>query len=741
MNFQFADSGMGKWLEKHFSSTGDSLEDLAQKKRFVYFLAPGIPFLIFMAFVFWNLQLYKLTVWMSIFILIELIILMLFLIINRKTNIFALVNLYFYVLFSFAAVLYFGGILYSGGVVFIGLAGALNALSFLKPGQIRYIFIVYISSVIVAAFLQPFLTKVPEITPTINHILFVLHLLVVAKVFYDHLNNYIQERIRAQKMEAEHLKEMDKIKTNFYTGITHEFKTPLTVILGLTNPDTKISKTSFSNPIPMIRRNAIRLLQLINQMLDLSKLEAQTMEVNNTQTDVILYFRQLIEPYKHLANGKNIDLNFQTASKELIMDFDPEKLESLVGNLLINAIKYSEENAHIRFKVSELSEDFKLDGLGYSLFPHKRYFQGRVLKLVIKDTGIGISKEEIPFIFNRFYRVNRNNEEHNEGAGIGLLLVKEIVKLLNGNLFISSQPGEGTTIVVLLPVTNKAAQTEPTNEYAQSAGNELKNPEFQTPQTKSRKELPHLLLIEDNDDVVSYLETVTSKYYQIERAVNGIQGIDIALKRVPDIIVSDILMPGKNGYEVCKTLKKDFKTSHIPIVLLTAKSDESSQIEGFETGADAYITKPFNPRELLVRLQKLIENRNQLKAKYKTLAIVSDIHQEKEPGPDEQFLMKTREVLEKRFSDEDFNPVELSRQLGMSRSQLFRKIKALTGLSASNLISFYRISVAWEKIQKTNLSISEIAYKVGFKDPAYFSRIFTKEFGVTPNSLRQKHSN
>jgi len=729
------------WLEKHLSSPGDTFEDLALKKRFFLFLAPGIPFLTLTAIVFWNLQLYKCTVAMGIFIIIQLVITLLFFIVHRHTNLFALINQYFYVLFSFAFVLYFGGILYSGGAVFIGLAGALNSLSVLKPGQIRNIFIFYISTIIVEAFLQPFLTTVPEITPTINHVLFVVHLLVVAKVFYDHLNSYIQESILAKKMEAEHLKEMDKIKTNFYTNITHEFRTPLTVILGLTNPETKISKTSLSNFIPMIRRNAIRLLQLVNQILDLSKLEAQTMQVNYIQTDIIPYFHQLIEPFRHLANEKKTDLDFQTTLKELYMDIDPERMNSLVGNLLMNAIKYSSENSQISVNVSELKGEDKPDSLGHSIFPNRRYSSDRLLKLEIKDNGIGMEKEEIPLIFNRFYRVSSFKQKHKEGAGIGLLLVKETIKLLNGNLFIRSKPGEGTEIVVLLPIANKATQTQSAKASALITANKSKHPELKSPQPKSRKELPHLLFIEDNNDVVTYLKTVAGNYYHIERAKNGIQGIEMAFKSVPDIIVSDILMPGKNGYEVCNTLKKDFRTSHIPIILLTAKSDKLSQIEGLEQGADAYITKPFNPRELLVRLQKLIEIRDKLKAKYKTLAFISDIQQEKEPGPDDQFLIKTKQVLEKCFKDDDFSPVELSSHLGMSRSQLFRKLKALTGLSASHFICFYRVSVAREKIQKTNLNISEIAYEVGFKDPAYFTRIFTKEFGISPKAMRQNQHN
>lgn len=728
-----------KWLEKRLVFPNESEETKALKVRFVFYLISQIPVLSILAFLFWVFRLHHVALAMFFFILFELILTVTIILIRKEIVLFALINQYFFVVFSFVAVLYFGGIMHSGGVVLIGLAGVLQSLFFLKPHHIKGLFIVYIITVILETVLQSLLKQLPEITPSANLILFVLHLLVIASVLYSWLDFFIQQSIKMKSREAEHLKELDQIKTDFYTNITHEFRTPLTVILGLTNPDTKISRTGSSDYFPMIRRNAMQLLQLVNQMLDLSKLQAQTMKANYIQTDIISYLHQLIEPYWHLANEKETYLHFQSNLKELYMDFDPERMDSLVGNLLMNAIKYSSMKSNISFNISKLEGDDKLDSLGYSIFSGKTYNNLHLLKLEIKDTGIGITEEEIPLIFNRFYRVNRNKQECKEGAGIGLLLVKETVELLNGNLFISSSPGKGTKIVVILPITNNATQTEPVKSSPLVSTGKSNHPEFKSRQQILRKELPHLLIIEDNDDVVTYLKTITSNCYQIERAGNGTVGIEMALKNVPDIIISDILMPEKNGYEVCNSLKNDFRTSHIPIVLLTAKSDKSSEIEGFEKGADAYITKPFNPRELLVRLKKLIENRDKLKAKYRTLAIVSDIHQGKAPSPDEQFLIKTKQVLEKRFSDEDFNPVELSKHLGISRTQLFRKIKALTGLSASNFIGFYRVSVAREKIQKTNLNISEIAYEVGFKDPAYFSRVFTREFGMAPKVLRQKH--
>ncbi|WP_340111058.1 hybrid sensor histidine kinase/response regulator transcription factor [Maribellus mangrovi] len=540
-------------------------------------------------------------------------------------------------------------------------------------------------------------------------------------------------------MEADHLKELDDIKTKFYTNITHEFRTPLTVILGLTNPSLKIHPARLKKNITLIRRNGNRLLQLVNQMLDLSKLEANSMTINYVQNDVIPFIHNVIEPFIHLANEKNIRFQFVNKLKEMNMDFDPEKMESILSNLISNALKYTPKDGLIIFSLSNLSTKESMTSYGYSPLSELKNNNQQFLKIKVRDNGPGIDHEELPLIFNRFYQVQSGSMNQHEGSGIGLLVVKELVKLLDGNIFISSTPGEGTELTVLLPISNNAQITD----YSESISTDNSDIEYQQEfvmdanEDKETKEIPHLLIIEDNDDVATYIKTITEKNYLTFRAENGNRGIEMALENIPDIIISDILMPGKDGYEVCATIKKDFRTSHIPIVLLTAKTDKASQIAGYEKGADAYMAKPFESRELLVRLQKLIEIRETLKAKYKTLALVSKIKIAKTTDPEEMFLLKTKRIMEQYYAEDNFTPTKLSEQLGVSRSQLFRKLKAVTGLSASRFINYYRLSVAKQKIQNTSLNISEIAYEVGFKDPAYFTRLFSKEFGVSPARFRK----
>lgn len=705
-------------------------------------VAPSVLTLPLFGITFWIIGKHHISIAFWVFSLFSLSLMLLFGLLRKHLKQFVLINQYFYVLFSFIATLYFGGILHSGGLVFVGLAGALLSLSFLGAKQIKILFISYIGTIVVEAFLQPYLSPHPEFTPSTNLILFVLHLLTVSIVMFFTLNNYLKQSIMTKKAEADHLTELDDIKTKFYTNITHEFRTPLTVILGLTNPSVKFTSARIKDSIPLIRRNGIRLLQLVNQMLDLSKLEANSMQVNYVQSNIIPFIHNVIEPFTHLANKKNIEFQFLTELNELIIDFDLEKMESILSNILSNALKFTPHAGSIKLYLSIFSNKKNTTNFGYSPIPEFEFNSSNILKIQVEDNGPGIKSEELPHIFERFYQVETNSLTHNEGSGIGLLLVKELVDLLSGKLFISSSPGKGTKLTLLLPISRKAAYTD----YKELGLQKKLIDENQTTfpisaeEVSITKELPLLLIIEDNNDVADYIHSVVEKRYQVLRAKNGTLGINEALEQIPDIIISDILMPEKDGYEVCSVLKKDFRTSHIPIVLLTAKTDKESQITGFEKGADAYIAKPFDPRELLIRLQKLIEIRETLRAKYKTLALVSDLNVKEAKDPEEQFLLKTQNILSKCHSEDNFSSDELSKQLGVSRSQLFRKLKALTGLSATHLINFYRLSVAKQKIKNTGLNISEIAYEVGFKDPAYFTRLFSKEFGNSPTSFRRTTS-
>lgn len=743
MNLRKHITVLNQKIDKHLLLQDDSPEDLAAKKNFLSMVAPSVVTLPSFGIIFWMIGKNHISIAFWIFSFFSLSLIVAFVLLRKHLKQFVLINQYFYVLFSFIATLYFGGILHSGGLVFVGLAGALLSLSFFSPKQIKYIFIVYFGTIVLEAFLQPYLIPHPEFTPQTNLILFVLHLLTVSFVMFVTLNNYLKQSIMAKKAEADHLKELDEIKTKFYTNITHEFRTPLTVILGLTNPSVKINSARIKESIPLIRRNANRLLQLVNQMLDLSKLEANSMQINYARSNIIPFIHHVIEPFTHLANQKNIDFRLINELDEFSMDYDPEKMESILSNLLSNALKFTPQGGSISLSISILSNKNTTNNFGYSPLPEFEFNSFQILSIQVKDNGPGIHLEELPHIFERFYQVESSSLNHHEGSGIGLLLVKELVNLLEGKLYISSSPGKGTEITVLLPISRKAAYSDYPELALQEnaiAENETELPISVTAVSKT-KELPLLLIIEDNDDVATYIKTVTEKNFQILTAENGIRGIEVALDNIPDVIISDILMPGKNGYEVCATLKKDFRTSHIPIVLLTAKTDKESQITGYEKGADAYVTKPFNPRELLVRLEKLIEIRESLKTKYKTLALVSELDIEETQDPEELFMLKTKEILNQYYSEDSFNADFLSQQIGVSRSQLFRKLKALTGLSASHFINFYRISVAKQKIQKTRLNISEIAYEVGFKDPAYFTRLFKKEFGSSPTIFRENISN
>jgi DNA-binding response OmpR family regulator/two-component sensor histidine kinase len=489
--------------------------------------------------------------------------------------------------------------------------------------------------------------------------------------------------------------------------------------------------------LKLIHQNGIRLLHLINQILDLSKLEAKSMQNHFIQNDIISFLRQATEPFKHLADAKNIRFHFLSDFNIYGMDFDAEKITSLVSNLMSNAIKYSDTDSDIYFTVSEGSKNDPCYDSGFSPFPDRIINTDRILKLTVKDTGCGIAEHELPRIFDRYYQAENMHGNHQNGTGIGLLVVKELVNLLEGNLYVKSVPGIGSEFSVLLPVTNSASETE-IYESVNSGYEELLQKDVENNDYRGTDiELPHLLIIEDNDDVVTYIRSVIGSKFLVERAVDGEQGIKMAIKMIPDMILADIMMPKKDGFKVCKTLKEDFRTSHIPLILLSAKADKESQINGIGCGADAYLSKPFNPKELMVRMKTLIETRKKLIAKYRTYAIAS-ITEESEPvNPDELFLRKLKEIMERNYEDDSFDTNQLTRNIGLSRVQLFRKLKALTGVSASHFIRFYRLSRAKEKIATTSENISQIAFGVGFKDPAYFTRAFNKEFGVTPSSLRE----
>ncbi len=538
-------------------------------------------------------------------------------------------------------------------------------------------------------------------------------LLALSVLLY--IRQYEIKRVRLRQ-RATHLSEMDTFKSRFYTNITHEFRTPLTVILGIADQIGEKAK-DVKSMTKLIKRNGFNLLQLVNQMLDLSKLEAGMLTVTLQQGNIIPYIRYIVESFHSLAEHKDIHIHFRTEISELMMDYDADKVLNIVSNLLSNAIKFTPEEGHVSLVVSRENERFYLR---------------------IMDTGMGIPANQLPHIFDRFYQGDTSITRKGEGTGIGLSLTKELIQLLRGSIYVKSTVWQGTEFTVELPITNTAPLGERAKQSVfEIAGDYDDNPNDLLPPTDEKRSQPVALIVEDNVDVVYYLRTCLQGKYTLEVAQNGQDGIDIALEKIPDIIISDVMMPEKNGYELCETLKNNVKTSHIPIILLTAKAAEADKIEGLTVGADAYLTKPFNKEELKLRIRNLITHRKKLWGQYKDSFAYKP--QELEVSShDQQFLTKALELLETHKSDPDFSAENLQKELGVSRTLLHVKLKALTGQSTTEFIRTYRLKYAAQLIQQHFGNIAQVAYEAGFNDQSYFTKSFKKHFGVAPSEYAKK---
>lgn len=520
-------------------------------------------------------------------------------------------------------------------------------------------------------------------------------------------SQFIQKQEQA---EAERLRELDELKNRLYTNITHEFRTPLTVIMGMASEveDEKIRR--------LIHRNSNNLLRLINQILDLSKLESGKMELQLVQGDIISYLQYLTESFLSAAEGKQIRLSFYPEVSSLQMDFDEDKIQLIVYNLLSNAVKFTPKGGKIIFhaRVEEKNGEPRL-------------------QLKVQDSGPGIPAEHIPYIFDRFYQVDKPDVTNQGGTGIGLALTKELIVLMGGDISVSSEESQGSLFTFFLPISTEAS--EKTNHWKSvdfPEDSAAKAPSTAIPAPALIDDRPRLLIIEDNADVIEYIERLLGKNYLIKSVRDGQEGIDTALQFIPDIIISDIMMPGKNGFEVCDFLKNDSRTSHIPIILLTAKAAKEEQIRGLGFGADAFLTKPFHKEELLVRLQKLIELRQNLQIHY-----LQDQKASTTPTKEEQFLSDLRQCIEEQLDNSSLSVNDLCRAVQLSHAHLYRKLKALTNLTPVQFIRFIRLRKAKILLETTSMNISEIAYAVGFSDPNYFSRIYHKEMGVTPTESRK----
>ncbi len=519
--------------------------------------------------------------------------------------------------------------------------------------------------------------------------------------------------------QAAQLQELDALKTTFFANVSHEFRTPLTMLVG---PLADLRQQQPDNAlIPAMQRNVRRLQSLIDQLLDLSRLEAGKLRPAIVRADLAAFLRQLFASFESLAQSRNIIFNHQQESANQEACFDPDKLEKIVTNLLSNAFKFTPENGRVTVRVD---------------------FTETNLTLEVRDYGIGIEAARLPHIFDRFYRVETPGQHNAEGAGIGLALVSELVKVLEGEIKVKSELGRGTTFTLTVP-TDAGTWAKylvegpaPTDFALPNHAPEvpLLPPNGTTPPAGNDPDAPLLLLVEDNPDLRAYMRSIFEGHYRVMEAIDGQDGLDRAFEEIPDLVVCDVMMPRLDGYGFCKKLKTDLRTSHIPVVMLTARAALEDRIEGLKLGADDYLTKPFDRPELLVRVQNLLKQRELLRQKYsQQMTAPSDDPAEPLDSLDERFVQQAIAVVKEQGSDSSFSIDALCEAMNVSRSNLYRKLKALTGQSTTEFIRSIRIYRAAELLKQPGMTVSEAAYQAGFESASYFSKAFREQMGVPPS--------
>jgi signal transduction histidine kinase/DNA-binding response OmpR family regulator len=551
--------------------------------------------------------------------------------------------------------------------------------------------------------------------------------------------NKVEAQLIYEQKESNRIKELDKIKTHLYTNITHEFRTPLTVILGMVQHIRKSANDHLDSGLDMIERNGNNLLRLVNEMLDLSKLEAGKMELNLSQGDVINFIRYIVESFHSVAESQDKKMHYLSSLDNMYVKYDEEKIRQIISNLLSNALKFTSKKGDIYISISTDNQN--------------------ELCIKVKDTGKGIPESQQHHIFDRFYQVDTTHTRNAEGTGIGLALTKELVQLMDGEISVKSPPigaKVGTEFTVTLPL-------EIVNDYIEGPDKQSKLDVVSLPMDKNSeknqisiqntthadKEL--ILLVEDNADVVAYTASCLQEY-RLAVGRDGQEGFDIACDLVPDLIITDVMMPLMDGYEMTKRLREDMRTSHIPIIMLTAKADIESKLEGIEYGAEVYLEKPFNVDELTLRVRKLLQQRATLQKAYATqmglqlqskdsLGIENDQTQNDLiviPKIENEFVNRVASEIEKHLSDESFSVEQLAKNLFMSYSQVQRKLNAVIGMSPNQYIKFLRLEKSKQLLNTTDETIMNISMTCGFSDPSYFGKVFKQEYGVTPQEWRQK---
>ncbi len=547
----------------------------------------------------------------------------------------------------------------------------------------------------------------------------------------------IKHELEMEHIQAEKYQEIDRLKSHFFANISHEFRTPLTLIL---SPIEQLIKNNFKGNMKegfvSIRSSAKKLLRLVNQLLSLSKLEAGQMKLQVSKQNIIPVFKRIINLFSSLAERNKIDLNI-TSPESLVMYFDEEKIETILNNLLSNAFKFTSEGGSVEVSITPLPSASPLSKGGL-----------RGVQISVSNTGPHIPKNQLEKIFDRFYQVESNN--HVEGTGIGLSLTKDLIELHHGQISVESIGGEKTTFTILIPggkenyveeeiespllkgVRNversEKGMSEPDNETIEVEES------AQIIQKSESENLPIVLIVEDNEEVRTYLRKNFEEKYNIIEAFNGKIGLQQAEEKLPDLIISDVMMPEMDGFEFCDKIKNEIITSHIPVILLTARATREDKLEGLKTGADDYLPKPFDLEELSVRIENLIKQRRSLKDRFLKEALFGIEKITSHPA-EQEFIEKITHIINQNIDNADYNVDDFVQEIGMSRTQLFRKIKDWTNLTPHEFIQLCRLKKAAELLKDKSLNVTEAAFAVGFKTASHFIRSFKRQFGKTPKEF------
>jgi len=551
----------------------------------------------------------------------------------------------------------------------------------------------------------------------IYSVLFVGFIALIIRTFV--IRERLKAKIRFEHLELEKMQEIDEVKTRFFTNISHEFRTPLTLVLSpLTQLMASEKDKNKKRTLSIIQRNAKRLLGLINELLDLSKLEAGKLKLSVAKYDVTFLLRMITASFSSFADHRGIEFSVELPPNETFIYFDKEQLGKVVVNLLSNAIKFTPNH--------EGAVNFNAN------------VDDNCLTIKVENTGDPISETDQKKIFNRFYQANQNVDL--AGTGVGLALVKELVELHRGKIFVSSKEGL-TRFTLQIPVALsdfEEYEIRPDTKDLTSVAISAETQAIEALEKQieaSVEEKPVLLIVEDNEDMRVYLEAELRGEYVVEVAQNGSDGFDMASKYIPDIIVSDFMMPVMDGLAMLQKVRDNQQTSHIPVVMLTAKADFESRISGIEKGADHYLTKPFEMSELKIRIKSLLDQRARVSEHYRLEFLAGPTNTEKILSADEQFLKKLTHIIDQHLSESQFSVDKLAGEMALSRVQLHRKLKATIGCSASEFVRQYRLKLAYQYLKAEKGTVSEIAYEVGFNNLSYFAKCFKETYRVNPSEI------